>query len=63
MRGGKRPGAGAPPGNMNAFKHGKYSFYLQEVQRFKFPPKIRRLIYFRINRVLVNRLSRQLGER
>ena len=23
--GGKRPGAGAPKGNMNAFKHGQYS--------------------------------------
>lgn len=25
MRGGKRPGAGAPKGNMNAMKHGGYS--------------------------------------
>jgi hypothetical protein len=24
-RGGKRPGAGAPKGNMNALKHGRYS--------------------------------------
>lgn len=23
--GGKRPGAGAPTGNLNAFKHGRYS--------------------------------------
>ena len=24
-RGGRRPGAGAPKGNLNAFKHGRYS--------------------------------------
>jgi hypothetical protein len=32
-RGGKRPGAGAPPGNMNALKHGRYSSQFNEIGR------------------------------
>ena len=30
-RGGRRPGAGAPRGNMNALKHGKYSKQFSEL--------------------------------
>jgi len=31
MRGGRRPGSGAPKGNMNALKHGKYSMKVKEL--------------------------------
>ena len=30
-RGGKRPGAGAPKGNLNALKHGRHSAQLQQL--------------------------------
>ena len=30
-RGGKRPGAGAPKGNLNAMKHGRHSAQLQQL--------------------------------
>jgi hypothetical protein len=32
-RGGKRPGSGAPYGNWNAFKHGRYSERVQALYR------------------------------
>jgi hypothetical protein len=32
--GGKRPGAGAPKGNLNAFRHGKNSRYHQQLAGF-----------------------------
>jgi len=40
--GGKRPGAGAPKGNMNAFKHGQYSArHRRLVQIFASIPEVR----------------------
>ncbi len=30
-RGGRRPGAGAPPGNMNALKHGRTSHFIRRL--------------------------------
>jgi len=44
-RGGKRPGAGAPKGNLNAFKHGKNSRqYLRLLELTSQDPETSRLL-------------------
>ncbi len=44
-RGGKRPGAGAPSGNLNAYKHGRYSLQAALfIQALLGNPKTRRLL-------------------
>ena len=43
--GGRRPGAGAPRGNLNALKHGRYSNQMTAfTHRFARDPELRRLL-------------------
>ncbi len=44
-RGGRRPGAGAPRGNMNALKHGRFSHYQQAfIEALKQVPETREIM-------------------
>lgn len=47
MRGGVRVGAGAPRGNLNAFKHGRRSVQFDRaIEKLTFDPELRPLLNF-----------------
>ena len=54
-RGGKRPGAGAPPGNLNAVKHGNYSRRLRLFLRLAEDTPIIREHFIRLLNLLLGR--------
>jgi hypothetical protein len=64
-RGGKRPGAGAPRGNLNGLKHGRHSKQLLALSRgIHYDPRMRRmfLAFVRATRRLQDGLREELDE-
>ena len=53
-RGGKRPGAGAPPGNLNAWKYGYFSRLSAELQAIRLSTRELRAIIKRRRHVATN---------
>jgi hypothetical protein len=65
QRGGRRPGAGAPPGNLNGLKHGRHSKQLLALSRgIHYDPRVRRmfLAFVRATRRLQDGLREELDE-
>ena len=64
-RGGKRPGAGAPLGNHNALKTGRYSKRFQQIARalLKDPDTLALLATFRKKQIKQQRLAAGLADR
>ena len=64
-RGGKRPGAGAPLGNHNALKTGRYSKRFQQIARalLKNPETLSLLATFRKKQIKQQRVAAGLADR